>query len=89
MKKCRINPFRILLGVILVPAIWFYIVPYFMLIGSPFSWQELNQNGPLSPTRADYYTSYGIREYNADGMNCKEYFAEKDGLLLKKVCATK
>lgn len=89
MKKRRINPVRILLGVILVPVMWFYIVPYFMLIGSPFSWRELNQNGFLSPARADYYASYGIIEYPEDGMNCKEYFAQKDGRPLKNVCAPK
>jgi hypothetical protein len=60
-----------------------------MLIGSPFSWQELNQNGFLSPARADYYASYGTREYTEDRMNCKEYFAQKDGLPLKKVCVPK
>ena len=54
---------RIVLTVIVVVLAWFYLVPYVMLITSPFSWAEadMNKNGFVSPTEADYIVNYGER----------------------------
>jgi hypothetical protein len=85
-----------LLGIVLIVIIiiivgWFYVVPYRVLISGPFSWKEmdLNKDGFVSPMEADYFADYGIREYTENGIVCKEYFALKDGLPLKKVCTSK
>ena len=54
------------LGVIGVIIAWLYVMPYLMFLVSPFSWSEadINKNGFLSPTEADYYGSYGKRLYD-------------------------
>ena len=76
------------LGVIGVIIAWLYVMPYLIFLVSPFSWSEadINKNGFLSPTEADYYGSYGKRLYEDGGKNCFEYYAMKDGLTLKKTC---
>jgi hypothetical protein len=54
------------LGVIGVIIAWLYVMLYLMFLVSPFSWSEadINKNGFLSPTEADYYGSYGKRLYD-------------------------
>lgn len=79
---------RIIIGLIVVIATWIYLVPYFQLILSPFSWKEadINKDGFVSTTETDYYGNYGKKQYIESGKNCTEYFALKDGLPLKKDC---
>lgn len=81
-----IKLFRIVLLLILVIAGWFYVMPYRCLIYGPFSWKEidLDKSGFISPSEADYFADYGIRESTENGIKCKEYYALKDGLPLKK-----
>ena len=76
------------IGVILIVVAWLYLVPYVMFVSSPFAWREadIDNSRFVSPTEADYYASYGERQYVENGKNCTEYFALKDGLPLKKKC---
>jgi len=79
---------RIVLTVIVVVLAWFYLVPYAMLITSPFSWAEadINTNGFVSPTEASYFVNYGERPYTENGTDCIEYCALKHWIALKKTC---
>jgi hypothetical protein len=81
----------IVLIVIIIIAGWFYVAPYRILINGPFSWKEmdLNKNGFVSPSEAGYFADYGIKEYTENKIKCKEYYALKDGLSLKKECGGK
>jgi hypothetical protein len=73
---------------VVILVAWFYLLPYVILMFSPFSWTEadINKNGFVSPTEADYYASYGERQVTENGKSCTEYYALKDGLPLKKEC---
>jgi hypothetical protein len=50
---------------------------------------DLNKDGFVSPSDAGYFADYGIREYTENGIKCKECYALKDGLTLKKECKAK
>lgn len=65
-----------------------YILPYRFLVGSPFSFDEMdiNKNGYLSPTDAGYYADYVTKKYEKEGKKCIEYYAYKDGSELKSIC---
>lgn len=67
---------------------WFSLLPYAMFAVSPFAWAEadLDKNGFISPSEADYFANYGKRIYNESGNECVEFYALKDGLTLKKQC---
>lgn len=79
---------RITVLVIVVIFAWFYLLPYGVLIFSPFSWKEadINKDGFVSPGEAGYVAYYGNRQKVENGKNCIEYFALKDGLPIKQVC---
>lgn len=78
----------IILAVAIVLLAWFYLVPYLRLMVSPFSWSEadIDKNGFVTSTEADYYANYGTRQYTENDKNCIEYYSLKDGLTLKKTC---
>jgi hypothetical protein len=61
-----------------------------MVYISPLTYAEMdiNHDGKVEFVEADYASSYGKREVLANGRNCMEYFAYKDGLPLKVVCPT-
>ncbi|WP_417542447.1 hypothetical protein [Methylophaga thalassica] len=68
-------------GVIALVYIW-------SLFNSPLSFKEmdLNEDGWVSFSEADYTGNYGIRKVGINGKTCTEYFAYKDGLSIKVVC---
>ena len=47
---------------------------------------DLDKNGFVSPSEADYISSSGQRVVIINGSACIEYFAYKDGLSVKIVC---
>jgi hypothetical protein len=47
---------------------------------------DLNKDGAVSFSEAEYIASSGTREVMQDGRPCTEYFAYKDGLPLKIIC---
>ena len=47
---------------------------------------DLNKNGWISFSEADYTGSYGTRQIVSNGKSCKEYFAYKDGVPFKTEC---
>ena len=51
-----------------------------------FGEADLNHDGAVSLTEADYIASSGRRTYFRAGRTCTEFFAYKDGLPLKTVC---
>jgi hypothetical protein len=55
---------------------------------SPMSFGEtdLDHNGRVSWTEADYVCNFGQRQVTSSGKQCTEYYALKDGLPLKIVC---
>ena len=79
---------RIGIAVVFVIFVWFCLVPYARFVASPFSWKDadMNKDGFVSPTEADYFADYGKRQYMKDGKECIEYYALKDGLNLKNEC---
>jgi hypothetical protein len=62
-----------------------------MVYRSPLPYEaiDLNHDGSVSYTEADYVSSFGMRTIYRQGEQCVEYFAEKDGLPLKLVCPDK
>jgi hypothetical protein len=78
-------------GVIAVPIALYLGFYAFNLFDSRFSLEEmdLNKNGIVSPTEADYVSSSGKREIVVNGKKCIEYFAYKDGFSVKVVCNEK
>ncbi len=54
-----------------------------------FTWAELDLdgNGVVGFGEADYVSSSGTRTVLLGGQECTEYYAYKDGLPLKVVCA--
>lgn len=83
------NVIKLLIVIIILTFVFIiYILPYRVLMGSPFSFDEMdiNKNGFLSPTEAEYYADYGTKEYVKDRKQCVEYYAYKDGVELKTVC---
>ena len=52
----------------------------------PYAGLDLNHDGNVSFSEADYAASYGTRTIAVGGQRCTEYFAYKDGLPLKVVC---
>lgn len=79
---------RMIVLLIVVIFAWFYLLPYIQLTLSPFSWSEadINKDGFVSPTEAEYVANYGRRQQIENGKSCTEYYALKDGLPLKKDC---
>ena len=51
-----------------------------------FGEADLNHDGAVSFTEADYIASSGQRTYSQGGRICTEFFAYKDGLSLKTIC---
>ncbi|MFC4930464.1 hypothetical protein [Massilia sp. GCM10023247] len=52
----------------------------------PYDAIDLDHDGSVSFTEADYASSFGMRTIYRQGEKCVEYFAEKDGAALKLVC---
>ena len=48
---------------------------------------DLNKNGWVSFTEAEYTASYGSREQVVNGKSCTEFYSLKDGLPLKVLCS--
>lgn len=74
-------------------AIAAMLVGYWGLFGwfvyiSPLTYAELdlNRDGRVSFSEADYAASFGERVVEVEEQKCTEYFAYKDGLPLKVVC---
>ena len=51
-----------------------------------FDEADLNKDGTVSLSEAEYIANSGTREVVQDGRNCTEFFAYKDGLPLKIIC---
>ena len=64
--------------------VWFWT----LCSSSPMSFDEtdLDHNGRVSWSEADYVCNFGRRQVTSNGQQCTEYFAYKDGLTLKVVC---
>ena len=64
--------------------IWFWL----QCSGSPVSFVEadLNHDGNVTFTEAEYVCDYGVRTIDDGGKQCTEYFAYKDGIPVKIVC---
>jgi hypothetical protein len=61
-----------------------------LVISGPLTYAELdlNHDGEVSFSEADYAASYGKRAITVRNQQCTEYFAYKDGLQLKVICPT-
>ena len=61
---------------------------YIQWMSSPFSIAEsdLNGDGFLSSTEADYFGNYGTRKIQIQNKECTEYYSLKDALPIKTVC---
>lgn len=59
-----------------------------MVYFAPLTYAEmdLNHDGTVSFSEADYASSYGERVVLNEGRKCIEYFAYKDGVPLKLKC---
>ena len=55
----------------------------------PYDAIDLDHDGSVSYTEADYASSFGMRTIYRQGAECVEYFAEKDGAPLRLVCPGK
>ena len=64
--------------------VWFWT----LCSSSPMSFDEtdLDHNGRVSWSEAGYVCDFGQRQTTSNGKQCTEYFALKDGLILKTVC---
>ena len=52
----------------------------------PYAELDLNHDGSVSFSEAEYAASYGERTIAVGNLQCTEYFAYKDGLPLKVIC---
>ncbi|TCK08655.1 hypothetical protein CLV83_0747 [Marinobacterium mangrovicola] len=78
-----------ILGVVVsVPIAVFILIYIVNLSDSRYTWDDmdLNGDGMVTFTEAEYVGSSGVREIVVDGKKCFEYFAYKDGLPIKTVC---
>lgn len=82
---------RSLRALVLVTAaiiLGYWAVFGWMVYRSPLSYDaiDLDHDGSVSFTEADYASSFGMRAIHRQGEECVEYFAEQDGAALKLVC---
>ena len=67
-----------------------YLYAPFLIAGAvvpvTFGEADLNHDGAVSFTEAEYIASSGRRTYSQRGKTCTEFFAYKDGLPLKTLC---
>ena len=92
MIKGNISSKTIIIGAMSMTPILLLLASYLWFIySSPLNMSEmdLNNNGWVSFSEADYSASYGIREIQVNNESCIEYFAYKDGLPLKVTCNEK
>ena len=85
----RANKLFIVIGILVSLPFVFLVVLYVMSLVDPrFTWNEMDLNGDgiVSFSEADYVGSSGVRRIVVDGKECLEYFAYKDGLPVKTVC---
>lgn len=52
----------------------------------PYEAIDLDHDGSVSFTEADYVSSFGMRTIYRQGEKCVEYYAQQDGRALKLVC---
>ena len=76
----------VLVTAALILAYW--AVFGWMVYRSPLPYEaiDLDHDGSVSFTEADYASSFGMRAIQRQGEECVEYFAEQDGAALKLVC---
>ena len=83
----RAGPLAALAGVLGVAA---YLYAPFLVASAAvpvtFDDADLNHDGAVSFTEADYIASSGRRTFFRAGRTCTEFFAYKDGLSLKTIC---
>lgn len=79
---------RVLVLVTAVIFLGYWAVFGWMVYRSPLPYEaiDLDHNGSVSFTEADYVSSFGMRTIYRQGEKCVEYFAQKDGAKLKLVC---
>jgi hypothetical protein len=82
------RPGRVLVLVTAVIVLGYWAMFGWMVYRSPVPYEaiDLDHNGSVSFTEADYVSSFGMRTIYQQGEECVEYFAQKDGLSLKLVC---
>ena len=75
-----------LAGAVIFVGYW--LVLAWLVFSGPLAYAELdlNHDGNVSFSEADYAASYGKRTIAVGNQQCTEYFAYKDGLTLKVVC---
>ena len=82
---------RVLVLVTAAIFLGYWAVFGWMVYRSPLPYEaiDLDHNGSVSFTEADYVSSFGMRTIYRQGAECVEYFAEKDGASLRLVCPGK
>ncbi len=89
MKTKILNKIRnISVLLVTLPVAFILFLYLWFLHASPLSFNEmdLNKNGWVSFSEADYTGNYGIKQIVVNGKTCTEYFAYKDGLPIKVMC---
>ncbi|HEX20147.1 MAG TPA: hypothetical protein ENG78_04940 [Acidiferrobacteraceae bacterium] len=83
--KKSITTFAIIIG---VGFVGYWGIFLYLVSTSPLTYEQLdlNRDGKVSFTEAEYASNYGMRIINQNGKECIEYYAYKDGLPLKVVC---
>ena len=85
----RAKKLFVIIGILVsVPFVFLVVLYIFNLTDPRYTWDEmdLNDDGIVSFSEADYVGSSGVRKIRVDGKECLEYFAYKDGLPVKTVC---
>jgi len=90
LEESKISkPFLFIIGFFIsIPLIYYFGLYALSLMDPRFTLNEmdLNNDGFVSPSEADYVSSSGEREIFIKGKKCMEYFAYKDGLPIKVEC---
>lgn len=87
IAKGKVAKAILLIASVLVGGYW--LLFGWVVYTSPLTYAEmdLNHDGKVEYMEMDYAASYGEKKIEMDGLQCIEYFAYKDGLPLKVVCA--
>ena len=86
-RRRRVGLLVALTSILAVTA--YVYAPFFVaraVVPVTFGEADLNHDGAVSFTEADYIASSGRRTYAQGGKTCTEFFAYKDGLALKTIC---
>ncbi len=78
----------LLLAVISLGLGVYTVMLCYLISNSPLTYSEVdaNNNGIVSYSEAEYSSNYGSRTIQKNGKDCIEYYAKKDGLMLKVNC---